>query len=145
MNLHSLSGGFTCIYRCTTVRLLSLIWKMRGCGKLMNNGMEMLNPFDKKYNFLHLLFIFYLGVYMSMCMFLCVCICMCMCLHVCVFVSMSVCKRTMWNSHFSPTSYRLLVFNTDLQVGFVLFFNLTKYGKYCQANISCSTNIHWTH
>lgn len=70
---------------------------------------------------------------------------MCMCMHVCVFVSVSVCKRTTWNSHFSPTSHRLLVFNTDLQVGFVLFSNLTKYGKYCQANISCSTNTHWTH
>lgn len=88
MNLHSLSGGFTCIYRCTTVRLLNLIWKMRGCGKLMNNGMEILNPFDKKYNFLHLLFIFYLGVYMSMCMFLCVCayVCVCACMCVCLWV-----------------------------------------------------------
>ena len=76
------------------MRLLNLIWKMRVCGKLMNNGMETLNLLDKKYNFLHLLFSFYLGVYMSMGMVLCVCICMCTCMHMCVFVNVRVCQRT---------------------------------------------------
>lgn len=118
---------------------------MRVCGKLMNNGMETLNLFDKKYNVLHLLFSFYLGVYMSMGMFLCTC------MHMCVFVSVSVCQRTMRSSHFSPTSYRLLVFNSDLQVGFCSVFQsyqvwkivsgkrklLNKYSlnEYCEGNL----------